>query len=379
MMKNINIKLFIITALLFFNTTFILASSESNNLERITINPLENNTFNISLYFSNDFNTKAYIQKVENGFYYIYLPDTKMNGRNIKVNYKNKFDKKYLKLKTEEKPFKNKVKDSSYTRIALTMNSDYSLNLISKNIKDYKFNIMEDFSINIYSLIFIGFCLVLGILARKLAQILKSDYNMNSYTAFPSGYTPPKPAENTDEALRKNFKYNLNKTSVKQQDEQDLKQNIKTADNNSFKCFNIPLKNENNSFQDDFNSVIKKTSELLKEKAQIIKNKLHTNPINEKNPKQKENINKNYEILSIIKLDNNRGFYLSKENNEILLYGFIGGKTLPLRKFIDLPQISLQARFYDKNKKNDIFIVRVDSYKAMIEFSDTTIKELAII
>ena len=379
-MKNIKIKLFIIIVLLFFNITCIFASAtQSNNLERIIINPLENNTFNISLYFSNDFNTKTYIQKVENGFYYIYLPDTKMNGRYIKINYKNKYDKRYLKLKTEEKPFKNKVKDSSYTRIAITMNSDYSLNLISKNIKDYKFNIMEEFSINIFSLIFIGFCLVLGILARKLAKIIKSNCDMNSYTSFPSGFKLPKQVENTDEALRKNFKYNLDKTAAKKIEKINFKQNIKTADNNSFQCFNIPLKNDNISIQNDVENVIKKTSELLKEKAKIIKNKLHSNPLDDTKLKTKGNINKNYEILSIIKLDKKRGFYLSKENNTVLLYGFIGSKTLPLRRFIDIPKISLQARLYDKKQKNDIYIVKVDSYKALIEFSDNTIKELAII
>ena len=50
-----------------------------------------------------------------------------------------------------------------------------------------------------------------------------------------------------------------------------------------------------------------------------------------------------------------------------------------LKKFNDLSQITLQARYYDKSGSNDLYILRLDTYKAMVEISDAEIKELAVL
>ena len=50
-----------------------------------------------------------------------------------------------------------------------------------------------------------------------------------------------------------------------------------------------------------------------------------------------------------------------------------------LKKFKDLSQINLQARFYDRQKNSDLYILRLDTYKAMIEISETGMKELAVL
>ena len=57
--------------------------------------------------------------------------------------------------------------------------------------------------------------------------------------------------------------------------------------------------------------------------------------------------------------------------------GFINENVFLFKKFSDLSQINLQARYYDRNGNNDIYIVRLDDYKAMIEISDTSMRELA--
>ena len=59
------------------------------------------------------------------------------------------------------------------------------------------------------------------------------------------------------------------------------------------------------------------------------------------------------------------------------LFGYINNKVFLLEKFRDLSQINLQARYYDKSGDNDIYILRLDNYKAMVEISNNSVKELA--
>ncbi len=84
------------------------------------------------------------------------------------------------------------------------------------------------------------------------------------------------------------------------------------------------------------------------------------------------------EILTILNISPTKGFYLSTfENGIMFLYGFVNNKKFLLNKFFDMSQVNLQARFYQKNGNNDVYIVRIDSYKAMIEVSENSIEELA--
>ena len=66
-------------------------------------------------------------------------------------------------------------------------------------------------------------------------------------------------------------------------------------------------------------------------------------------------------------------------SDTLALFGFVGENIYLLKKFSDLAQINLQARFYDKNGNNDVYIVRLDSYKAMVEISNDSMKELAVL
>ena len=152
----------------------------------------------------------------------------------------------------------------------------------------------------------------------------------------------------------------------------------------------------------EFKSTLKQTSKLLNNKSSIVKLK-HTNPIsNTKNNsnselsmplvddvlkqdnKEKENQKTNNsfpqskaELLSVLNITPNKGFYLTTVDDTLALFGFINDNVFLLEKFNDLSQINLQARFYDTSGSNEIYIVRLDKYKAMIEISDTSIKELA--
>ena len=92
-----------------------------------------------------------------------------------------------------------------------------------------------------------------------------------------------------------------------------------------------------------------------------------------------KNQEKKAELISILNITPNKGFYLTTVDDTMALFGFIGENVFLLQKFADLSQINLQARFYDKNGDNDVFIVRLDSYKAMIEISNDSMKELAVL
>ena len=83
------------------------------------------------------------------------------------------------------------------------------------------------------------------------------------------------------------------------------------------------------------------------------------------------------ELLSVLNITPNKGFYLTNLDDTIALFGFVNNNVFLFDRFKDLSQINLQARFYDRSGNNEIYIVRLDSFKAMIEISDSGMKELA--
>ena len=146
----------------------------------------------------------------------------------------------------------------------------------------------------------------------------------------------------------------------------------------------------------EFKSTLNQASKILKEKPGLSKLR-HTNPINKKSRKDVDELSmpaiedliKNEvkrepkeqlpkaELLSVLNITPSKGFYLTTVEDTLALFGFINENVFLLKKFSDLSQINLQARYYDRNGNSDIYIVRLDSYKAMIEISDTSMKELA--
>ena len=87
------------------------------------------------------------------------------------------------------------------------------------------------------------------------------------------------------------------------------------------------------------------------------------------------------ELISALNITPNKGFYLTTaEDDMFALFGFVGDNVFLLKKFVDLSQINLQARYYDRTKNgNEVYIVRLDSYKAMIEISNDGMRETAVL
>lgn len=384
---DIFFKLFtILFSTVLFVSPIFAEVSDSNILSKIIVEQAENNSYRLNLLFNQKFTGNAFIQKGESGNYYVYIPETIIQSNKIKIAYKNRKDKSNIKISIEEKPFIKEDMQSNYVRISVNMKDDYSLRLLAQTAEKEK-NVFSAAPIKFNSFIFIVLLAVVIYLFFKMIKMTKSTYK-TSYTAFPTGYSlPTKDHENNNE-------YDLQTIKPTTLPKLNIKKTLKSIDNNSFSCFDIPLVDDTKPTQDEFKSTLKQTSNLLKEKS--AKSKL-TNPISnnfiedsselalpviekiKKKEEKAEEKNTTPELLSELHITPTKGFYLTTVDDSFALFGYVGEKVFLLQKFNDLTQINLQARFYDRSANKDMYIVRLDSYKALVEISDEGMKELAVL
>ncbi len=81
-------------------------------------------------------------------------------------------------------------------------------------------------------------------------------------------------------------------------------------------------------------------------------------------------------LLSEAKIDNNKGFYLIQYDGEIALVGYIGDNYFVINKFNKIFKPNLQTRLHERQETYCNYLVRVDSYKALIQVSKTNMKVL---
>ena len=384
---DIFFKLFtILFSTVLFVSPIFAEVSDSNILSKIIVEQAENNSYRLNLLFNQKFTGNAFIQKGESGNYYVYIPETIIQSNKIKIAYRNRKDKSNIKISIEEKPFIKEDMQSNYVRISVNMKDNYSLRLLAQTAEKEK-NVFSAAPIKFNSFIFIVLLAVVIYLFFKMIKMTKSTYR-TSYTAFPTGYSLPiKDHENNNE-------YDLQTIKPTTLPKLNIKKTLKSIDNNSFSCFDIPLVDDTKPTQDEFKSTLKQTSNLLKEKS--AKSKL-TNPISnnfiedsselalpviekiKKKEEKAEEKNTTPELLSELHITPTKGFYLTTVDDSFALFGYVGEKVFLLQKFNDLTQINLQARFYDRSANKDMYIVRLDSYKALVEISDEGMKELAVL
>lgn len=359
--------------------------TDANVLSKLMIEQSGNNSYKINLIFDKKFTGNAFIQKGEAGTYFIYIPETVVKSNKIKIAYKNKKDRKNIKINIEEKPFIKENVQSNYVRLFVNLNKDYSISLMAQTIEHDKKS-LPLLSFNFTSLLFLVMFVLSLYLIFSMMKMTKSTIK-NCYTSFPSSYLSNKEDyENNSEIIIPEKQTILPKLNIKK--------TLRTTDSNSFSCFDIPLVEDNKQSNDEFKSTLKQTSSLLKEKSAKTK---HTNPISKsyaddsleldlpvvediKKTKDEQEIKEQTpELLSELHITPTKGFYLTTMDDAFALFGYVGDKVFLLKKFNDLTQINLQARFYDRNTNSDMYIVRLDSYKAMIEISDAGMKELAVL
>lgn len=371
-----------------------IASSENmspNVLTKIVIEPTENNSFNFNLFFNKKFTENAFLQKKKDGTYNVFIPDTVMNAKKTKLIYINNEDASIVKVKMEEKPLVRGNEQSNYVRLTVDIQNDYAIRLLAKT-EEPKSGLPFMF-VNFYSfLIIISLAIILLIIVNCNKNKIKKNKTV-SYTHFPSSYlNSPQDyiysrSTGMDIPTQKPILPKVN-----------IKKNLKTADSDSFSCFDIPLVEDTKNSSYEFKSTLKQTSNLMREKTAKSK---QTNPIKrsyteensqfslpvvddlpvEKIEYVQENKKDEPELISALNITPNKGFYLTTADNDMFaLFGFVGDNVFLLKKFVDLSQINLQARYYDKSPNgNEIYIVRMDSYKAMIEISNNGMRETAVL
>jgi len=377
---------FKIFTLFFIFIIFAISSyaenTASNVLSKILIERSENNSYSLNLFFNDKFEGRAFIQNKEPGNYYVFIPDTMMNQENIKLIYKDKHDKKNIKLNIEEKPFIKNNANSNYIRISVDIFDNSSIRLIAKTIDEAPASNKIPY-INFSSLLIIIMIALAAFMITKVMKATKGKQNTNSFTAYPAGYL------NSQKEYMKEADKETSVTTKPLLPKVNIKKTLKSSDSDSFSCFDIPLVNDIPQESFGFKNNTKPISGLLSKskqtnpikKASMEDSSEFALPMVEDIKTEEPDTNKinQPELLSELHLSPNKGFYLTTVDDKFALFGFVNDKVILLKRFEDLTQINLQARFYDKNNDNDMYIVRLDSYKAMVEISDSGMKELSVL
>lgn len=392
MKNNICFKLFTLVFVFFFFAISVFATETTNILKKIVIEPTENNSFNFNLYFDQKFTGNAFLQKKQQGIYNVFIPDTIINPKKTKLIYVNNEDSDIIKVSMEEKPLIKESSQSNYVKLTVDIANDYAIRLLAKT-EEPKVNSLPFLFVNFYSFAIIIALAIMLFMAFRIFMNSKKKSNSYTYTHFPSSYlNSPQDyiysrSSNVDNIPQKPILPKVN-----------IKKNLKTADSDSFSCFDIPLVEDSKQTNYEFKSALKQTSNIMKERTQKSK---QTNPITRSYPEDnnefslpvvddlpnsaakeiKQEDKNEPELLSMLNITPNKGFYLTTADDDMFaLFGFVGDNVFLLKKFIDLSQINLQARFYDRTPNgNEQYIVRMDSYKAMIEISDTGMRETAVL
>lgn len=386
MRNNIFIKFFIVGIAYFFFTITGFAAQNDNTLSEIQIYRNKDNSYTLDMFFNSEYTGKAFVQNKEKGSYFVFLPQTSMPETNLKVIYKNKKDKKNIQLDVEEKLYSAKGKDVSYIKLSVDTKDNSTLKLVSSVFEKKSGNVLwgkiKRNGIKLLS-VFALCAFALLLITRKSA----SQKRPTSYTTFRR--------EKYVSSTNKEFSDYSTPTSQKVLPKLNISKSLKPAERNTFDCFELPFSEKSTRKPMEFKSTLKQTSNLMKSNPSGVRTH-HTNPlyktskdnsdlripsvdeiIKREENTEVQNNNGKAELISILNITPTKGFYLTTVDDTLALFGFINDNIFLLKKFHDLSQINLQARYYDKNGNNDIYIVRLDTYKAMVEISDTEIKELA--
>ncbi len=376
MKKSFIIKSFVSLLVLSVSAIQSFAADITNHLSKVIITKADDYTYSLNLVFQDNFKGRAFLQNKNNGQYIVFIPDAAKADNRIKIN--NKFKKMpKIKVAVDEKPYLKDDRETSYLKLDIKTEPDYSIKLVS---------VKEKPSISFFTVMKYIFNSVLALLLFVIiiaSLLLLRRKKNNTYTVFPSQFV----LQNNQNTINKNNKEPMSNPVIS-------KKALQTADKDNFSCFDIPKDDSIVNKQNyQMQSSIKKTSVItnnLKNSSNPAgTSKLHISEdlsefnmpfVNEIVNKENNQIpNPKTDVLSVLNITPTKGFFLKEEEGAFSLYGFVSEKSFLLKKFADLHRINLQARFYDQDSKSDIYIIKLDSYKAMIEISDMGMKELAVL
>ena len=116
-MRSNFIKFLLIGFVYFFFT--LTGFAAQNTLSEIHILDGKDNSYTLDLLFDSEYTGKAFVQNRAKGSYFVFLPQTAMPEKNLNVIYKNKKDKKNIKLNVEEKSYFNNGKEINYIKLSV--------------------------------------------------------------------------------------------------------------------------------------------------------------------------------------------------------------------------------------------------------------------
>ncbi len=362
MKKIFYLKIFTLIVFLFFNAIVSYAADKGmNTLSRIIIEPSSQKEITLNMLFNEEYKGNAFIQKITDGSYYVFLPETILPKSGTKIHYSSGFDRKKIKLTVNQNEAIKDNTNTNYIRISVDMLDDYSINLISGLNSDYNGFLMQLKSINLVSVFaFLALAAIIYMLWYLLRKS-KEYTNIDSYTSVPN-------------SLLKSIQGSKNSEAQ-----------LKSGSDNSFECFDIPVKQNKNNSSYELKSTLNQTSKLLNKNKGTVRLK-HTNPILKSTDKKPnglllpavdENEIKKENIISKLNISADKGFYITSDNGVVKLFGFVSDKTFLIQEFNNINQINLQARYYDKKGNKETYVVRLDNYKALIEVSKFDMRELA--
>ncbi len=362
MKKIFYLKIFTFLVFLFFGMLASFASETGmNTLDRIIIEPSNQKEITLNMLFNDNYKGNAFIQKITDGSYYVFLPDSVIAKSGAKIHYSSGFDRKKIKLTVSQNEAIKGNSTTNYVRISVDMLDDYAINLVSGLDSDYNGFLMQIKSLNFVSLFALFAVAAIIYMLFRLVKRTKETIDKGNYTSVPKTFIP-------------DFKNNNSPAD----------KSLKSGSDNSFECFDIPVKQNKSQTSYEIESTLNQTSKLLNENSGTVRLK-HTNPILKAAtgtpglliPAVDEAEIKKQKIISKLNISHNKGFYVTSENNKTYLFGFVNDKSFLLQEFNRISQINLQARYYDKKDNKETYIVRLDNYKSMIEISEFDMRELA--
>ena len=81
-------------------------------------------------------------------------------------------------------------------------------------------------------------------------------------------------------------------------------------------------------------------------------------------------------LINQAKISKTKGFYLVRYGSEVALMGYIKDQVFLINSFQNTNQSFVQTRLTEKKRGSDIYMVRSDDYKALVEVSKDTMKTL---
>lgn len=391
-MRKNNLTKFIVLGFVYFTLLLSAFAVEPTVLSQINIIKEGDNVYTLDMGFESEYKGKAFIQRQNEGSFLVFIPDTTVQNKDIKLLYSDKDIKDSINIALDEKKYTAKDKETNYIKLSIDTADGVSLKLLSNVIaKKEPFSIWQLF--NWQNIIATLLLIATIFFAIHTYRSRKENTKQTSYTSFPkNSYKKEKSVE-----MPMGSSYAMSNPQQKVLPKLNISKALRPTERNTFDCFELPYVEDSKSSKSEFKSTLQQTSNLLQQKTTKVKLK-QTSPLTmsktqtselriplvedvlkeeEKKDVATVENNNSAELLSVLNITQNKGFYLTTVEDTLALFGFINDNVFLLKKFKDLSQINLQARFYDKSGNNDLYIVRLDSYKAMIEISDTTMKELA--